>query len=167
MIVDVRAPAVKENKQRGPGGSSSQTSFMRRADDSSRCVTLQHLAGVCTASPSLTPKYSSQVRLATPAPTSLSSGETARNAVRTVAGDFVAGGAREELSARRMNDACDDDPSGPLCLFSFTADARTSTIMEIFLYFTTLNSEILWHFLSFYFLVNDIICVCVYVCMYV
>ena len=55
----------------------------------------------------------------------------------------MVGGAREESSARRMNDACDDDPSGPLCLFSFTAGARASTIMEMFLYFSSADGEIL------------------------
>ena len=53
------------------------------------------------------------------------------------------GGAREESSARHMNDACDDDPSGPLCLFSFTADAHASTIMEIFLFFGRVYVQIL------------------------
>ena len=55
----------------------------------------------------------------------------------------MVGGAREESSARRMNDACDDDPSGPLCLIYFTAGARASTIMEMFLYFGSVNDEIL------------------------
>ena len=59
--------------------------------NTSHCVTLQHLGRVCTPSPSLTPKYSSRVRLAAPASTPLSSGETARNAVRTAAGGFRGG----------------------------------------------------------------------------
>ena len=59
--------------------------------DTSHFVALQHLARVCTPSPSLAPKYSSRVRLVAPASTSLSSGETARNAVRTAAGEFRGG----------------------------------------------------------------------------
>ena len=39
MIVDARAPAVKENKQREPYGSSYQASFMRHTDDSYRAPT--------------------------------------------------------------------------------------------------------------------------------
>ena len=63
--------------------------------DTSHFVALRHLARACTPPPSLSPQNASRARLAAPASTPLSSGETARNTVRTVAGG-CRGGAREE-----------------------------------------------------------------------
>ena len=140
--------------------------------ETSHFVALRHLARAYTPSPSLTPECSSRVRLATPASTLLcSSGEPSRNAVRTVAGGFRVG-AREELSLCHMNDICDDDPSGPLCLFSFTAGARASINLSwrcfciLVLWTARRYYDTFSFFLFFFTRCMYVLYVCMYVCMY-